>query len=138
MRVYWLAMGMLLFGFLAMASAQQSPVTPEQSQRDMITPAPGHMNIIIRETRAPQTVPTEAIVPPAVTVRLVQGKQAILRHEYNKLDSTVTKGDDIEGWTVISITDRAVTIEKKISDRRAFRALIPVRGVLPIQDQPTP
>lgn len=138
MPVYWVAMGMLLFGFLTTASAQQRPVTSEQRQRDMITPAPGRMHVIIRETPALHTVPPEVIVPPAVTVRQVHGKQAIIRHEYNKLDSTVTKGDVIEGWTVISITDRAVTIEKKISNRRAFRALIPVEGVFPIQDKKNP
>jgi hypothetical protein len=153
MRAYWLAIGMLLFGFLATASAQpspqqrpqQHPMTPVQGQQDTIAPVPGQMNVIIQETPAPDIVPPEAMAPPPVTVRRVHqpaggrgGKQAVVRHEKNKSESTVTEGDEIEGWKVISITDRLVTIEKKINDRRAIRAQMPVGGAVPIQDAETP
>jgi hypothetical protein len=148
-QIYWMALGMILFGFLATASAQQIPsqypLTPDQNKGDTITPVPGRMHVIIQETPAPDTIPPEAMVPPAVTVRRVHqpagghiGMQAVVFHQKDKSESMVQEGDEIEGWKVLSITDRVVTIEKKISDRRAVRALMPVGGVFPIQNQPAP
>jgi hypothetical protein len=146
MRAYWLAIGMLLFGFLATASAQpspqqrpqQHPMTPVQGQQDTIAPVPGQMNVIIQETPAPDIVPPEAMAPPPVTVRRVHGEQAVVRHERDKSELTVREGDEVEGWKVLSITDQVVTIEKKINDRRAIRAQIPVGGVLQIPDKAKP
>lgn len=153
MRAPWLTLGILLFVLLATASAQpspqqrpqQNPMPPAQGQQDTITPVSGRMNIVIQEAPAPDIVPPEAMDPPPVTVRRVHqpagghgGKQAVLRHENNKSESTVQEGDEVEGWKVVSITDRLVTIEKKISARRAIRALIPVGGVLQIPDEAKP
>jgi hypothetical protein len=134
MRIYWLVFGMLLLGFLATASAQQSPVTLEQSNRNTITPVPGRMNVIIQETPAPDIVPPEAMAPPPVTIQQVHGKQAVIRHRKDKSESMVQEGDEIEGWKILAITDRLVTIEKRISAKRAIRAMIPVEGVFSSQD----
>lgn len=106
-------------------SAQPPSTPPGGAQADTVKSVPGVSHVLQQHSPAPESGPRETFEFPGPDIVEIHGKQAVIRHHPDGAHMTVQEGDDIEGWKVLSITTRRVTLERMVDATHGVRVQIP-------------